>query len=548
MATRNSLVRESAGAPQARLFRNDWSVLAPPEPGDWRPTRSVSVIIPAYNCQESLDLTLASLAHQTYPEDLLEVVVVDDSSESPVTLPKIHPANCRIVRVADHSTGWGRSNALHVGATISTGEILHWLDADMVVFPEHIEAQARWHHVSDEVVTLGYKRFVSSGWTTPEEVSARCAAGSIDELFRFEDTEPHDYVEKIIDETDQLRAGNHLNFRAHVGATAALRRTLYEETGGLNPELRLGEDTEFGYRLALAGAAFVPEPTARSWHMGPSNMMTRGEALRRYNHPFLADLMAQPRWLRRAANRTWAVPLVTAVVRAEGEFEMVRTCVDRLLASDQHDLRVKLVADWAAIGDERRSVLADPLLDRRLLAATYRSESRVELVQQEPTTAFPSPFLLRVPPHLGVEVNTVRRMIAASDGGQVGLVRLLPAGVESSGDAVTLWRTSALSRAIRVRRPDEPLEKVVVEVAGERQLPGGQLGLVDLGRLPKAGLISPMPRLISRFGKWRRRDTAGDEAVPVNGVRSLANATLFVARRAAGAAVRRLKRHVRRTR
>jgi GT2 family glycosyltransferase len=500
------------------------------------------VVIPAYNCQESLNLTLASLSRQTYPADLLEVVVVDDHSEPPIELPKIRPANCRIVRVSDHSAGWGRSNALHVGALASSGEILHWLDGDMIVFPQHVEAQARWHHISDEAVTLGYKRFVNSGWATPEEVSERCAAGTIDKLFPLADTEPHDYVEKLIDETDNLRGGDHLNFRAHVGATAALTRSLYLAAGGLHPDLRLGEDTEFGYRLAQTGAVFIPEPLAGSWHMGPTHMMTKGEALRRYNHPFLADLMPQPRYLRPAANRSWAVPLVTVVVPADGGFELVRTCVDRLLANDQTDLRVKLVADWAEITDEQGSVLADPLLDRRLLAVTYRSEPRVDLVQEAPTTAFPSPFLLRVSPHLGVDVNTVRRMVAVADEWQVGLIRLLPPGAKSPDEAMALWRTSALSRANRVRRPDEPLDKVVAEVAGERWVSGDDFGVVDLTRLPAKALVSPQPRLVHPVDKRGRQTITGVDTVAVGGIRSLASATRFVARRYATAAGREVER------
>lgn len=542
MSSRNRA--SSAAHPhQIRLVRNDWSPLKPGKLGEWQPTKSVSVVIPAYNCQESLNLTLASLSHQTYPDHLLDVVVADDGSEPPIELPKIRPTNCRIVRVPDHSTGWGRSNALHVGATNSDGEILHWLDADMVIFPDHVEAQVRWHHVSEEAVTLGYKRFVASDLPTPEEVSQRCAAGTIDKLYRLQDTEPHDYVEKLINDTDQLRGGDHLNFRAHVGATAALTRSLYLAAGGLNTELRLGEDTEFGYRLTQLGAVFIPEPRARSWHMGATHMMTKGDALRRYNHPYLADLMPQPRYLRPAANRSWAVPLITAVVPAQGSFELVRACVDRLLAGDQTDLRVKLVADWAVIDDERRSVLADPLLDLRLLAVTYRSEPRVELVREAPTTAFPSPFLLQVPPHLGVDVNTVRRMVQVADEWQAGLVRLMPTGAKSPAEALALWRTSALSRAMRVQRPDEPLDKVVTEVAGERWGSGEEFGVVDLSLLSSAGLLSPRPRLVHPAGKRGRRAPLTDvETIAVGGVRSLANATRFVARRAAIGAVRRVRR------
>jgi glycosyltransferase involved in cell wall biosynthesis len=531
---------QNDAAEPVRIFRNDWSVLQPPEIGRWTPTRTVSVVIPAYNCQESLSLTLASLAHQTYPAQLLEVVVADDTSDPPLELPKIRPANCRIVRVGDHSSGWGRSNALHVGATNSTGEIIHWLDADMVVYPEHVEAQARWHHVSDDVVTLGHKRFVGTGWSTPEEVAERCAAGTINTLFAWDATDPHDYVEKIIDDTDQLRAGDHLNFRAHVGATAALTRRLYEETGGLDTSLRLGEDTEFGFRLTQAGAAYVPEPKAGSWHMGPTNMMQRGEQLRRYNHPFLADLMPHPRWLRPAGNRAWKVPLVTAVVPADGSFELVRTCVDRLLASDVTDLRILLVADWSAVTQERMSVLNDPLLDRRLIEATYRSEPRVALISAVPETVYPSPYLLRVPVTCGVDANTVRRLVGVADEWQVGLVRVLPAGVSSPDAAVELWRTSALSRAARVRRADETWEKAVLAVAGERWVSGTDFAVTDLSDLPVEDLVSPKPRLVSRPTKAKKASYSGVETIPVGGARSLAMATKFVARRYADAATRKL--------
>ena len=154
-----------------RVVRNDWSTIAVPQLGRWRPELTVSVVIPAYQCQDSLDLTLAALAGQTYPAELLEVVVVDDNSDPPLRLPPVRPARCRIVRPP---SGWGRANALHYGAEQATGQILHWLDADMVVYPEHVEAQARWHHRLPYAVTLGWKRFVDVApghprWPTPEQ-------------------------------------------------------------------------------------------------------------------------------------------------------------------------------------------------------------------------------------------------------------------------------------------------------------------------------------------------------------------------------------------
>jgi len=521
----------SAAPRGPRVFRNDWGVLSPPPIGDWRPTRTVSVIVPAYNCQAHLNLALAALAHQTYPHHLMEVVVVDDGSKPTLELPEVAPPHCRLLRVPDHSGGWGRANALHTGVEHSDGEILHWLDADLVPFPEHVEAQARWHHLSPDVVTLGYKRFVKQGWTTPEEISRRCATGTLDTLFPPEVTEPHDYVEELIEATDQLRQADHLVFRAHVGATAALSRDLYQDIGGLETGLRLGEDTELGHRLAQGGAVFVPEPAARSWHMGPSHMMTMGEQLRRYNEPHLAERMAQARWLRRTPGRIWGVPLVVAVVDATGQpMELVRACVDRLLASDEADLRVCVVGDWDQLTDERRAVLSDPLLDLRLIAASYRADPRVELVTEAPVTAFPSPFLLNVPAQLGVGRTTVSRLLAEADRSQAGLLRWLAPG---AGDGLTpptleLWRTAALSLALRHRRDGETLADVVSEVYGAWWLSGDGTGMVDLTAPPPPP--PPPPR------------TRGpDDPVPVAGLRSLLRATGHVAR----LAVRRVRRRLR---
>src|SRR4051812_26124971 len=57
--------------------QNDYSPLSPPELGTWSPALSVSVVIPAHGGPH-LELTLAALAAQTYPDHLMEVLVVDD--------------------------------------------------------------------------------------------------------------------------------------------------------------------------------------------------------------------------------------------------------------------------------------------------------------------------------------------------------------------------------------------------------------------------------------------------------------------------------------
>ncbi|RKN49090.1 glycosyltransferase family 2 protein [Micromonospora endolithica] len=504
--------------PTPRAVRNDWSAVRVPDLGRWRPRLTVSVVIPAYDCQPGLDLTLAALARQTYPAALLEVVVVDDGTTPPLRLPDRRPPRTRLVRAPEHSTGWGRANALHLGAAISTGEILHWLDADMLVFDEHVEAQARWHHQVPYAVTLGYKRFVDTAPGHPDWPGTDAPAES---LFAGHDTVRHEHVEELIDRTDQLRGADHLAFMIHVGATAALRRELYDAAGGLDTGLRLGEDTEFGYRLAQAGALFVPEPAARSWHLGPSHVMRDRERVQRYNRPFLADRMPQPRWLRRDGGTAWSVPLVTVVLPVGAQpLERVRAVVDTILTGDEPDVRVCLVAPWDSLDDARVRPLADPALDLRLLAATYRSEPRVRLVTEAPGSVHPVPFLLELPATVTPAPYAVRRLVEIADRHQVGLVRVpVPAGPGATGPAeVRLWRTAALGRAGWVRTGHETPAEVVTAVHGCRLVSAELAGIADAG----AGRPS-----------WWTPD-----AVEVAGVRSLARATVavgaLVARRAAG--------------
>ncbi len=264
------------------VVRNDWSSLRVPELGAWHPTQRVSVVIPAYQSQASLDLTLASLADQTYPPELLEVVVVDDGSSPALRLPEVRPPRTRLVRVGDHATQAGIANACNVGVRESTGEVILRLDADMVVYPEHVEAHARWHHEIDYAVTLGTKLFVDVApgrpdWPTPQQLAEVGAPALFDEA----QGRPHEYPDAIIDRTDLLRDADHLAFLTHVGATVAVRRELFEAAGGYDSGLRRGSDTEFGYRLAQAGAVFIPEREARSWHLGLSGMLRDGAGLRR---------------------------------------------------------------------------------------------------------------------------------------------------------------------------------------------------------------------------------------------------------------------------
>ena len=486
------------GVGTPRVIRNDWGTVAVPEIGSWTPAMTVSVIIPSFGNQHLLDLTLAGLAGQTYPSELIEVIVVEDGSEPALRLPERHPANCRLLRIpADHAS-WGSHNARQYGVERSTGEIVMWLDSDIVTFPDHIEAQARWQHVLPDAVTMGYKRFIDAELATsvtPDQVAAMSEVGTLDQLFPHDESVRHEWIERVFDRTDLLRTGDHLSFRLVVGATGAARRSLFDAAGGFNTALRLGGDTEFGYRLGQQGAVFVPVPESRSWHIGLTRIMQHREAVTRYLFAHLAHFMPLPgKYRRRTAGRIWQVPLVVAQMTVDASsLELTRACVDRLLSCGEDDLRVVLVADWDRLSDHRRKILEDPDLELRLIESNYAGDPRVSFRTEPITSPFPSPYLLTAEPPWAIGFSTVPDLIELADAGQHGLVR-----VESGSprtEVATLWRTSAVERALRVLRPGEALADAVTEVYGACAVAAESIGVRDLSTIPGGALKA----------QWRHR-------------------------------------------
>lgn len=378
---------------QPIVHGNDWRSLAVPAPGTWTPTKTVTVLMLAWQ-PKHLDVVLAALAAQTYPAELTEVIVVDDGNTPPVELPALRPERTRVVRVAD---GWGCANGVETGVAAATGEIIVRLDDDMLVFADHVENHARWHHVIDHAVVLGTKRFVDPEVAmSPEEVRTAVADGSIATLHDWESSQPHAWVEALWEATDDLTTAGWGAARCVVGATLSMTRAMYEASGGLDRRLRTGEDSALGQHLAEAGAVFVPDHDARAWHLGLSHAMQDPDLVNQVNEPAFADLLPSMRGKRQRRGRTYQVPYVEVVVAVtptlsdpalvdlptrEGALARVQRCVDSLLDQDLDDLRVVLVGEWSLLGDERVSVLRDPLRDLRVLHRGYVHEPRVDLVE-----------------------------------------------------------------------------------------------------------------------------------------------------------------------
>ncbi|GAA2991189.1 glycosyltransferase [Streptosporangium longisporum] len=437
-----------AAVPRARVRHNDHGSLVPPEVGEWEPWLRVSVVIPAHDCQESLERTLAALAAQTYPAHLMEVVVADDGSDPPLRPPALAPAATRVVRVPDGR--WGRGWARQTGAAAAAGDVLHWVDSDVVLDREHVEAHMRWHHVVPYAVVMGDVRFTPEG-TGPcaGEVFEAVAAGDAEKL--FDESAPHAWRAGVLEETRLLRDAGAGAYRLHSGASTSVPAALLRSVGGVNTTLNMGEDTDLGFRLAQAGAVFVPDPRARAWHLGPSTVMVREKEVHRHNWSVLPDLVPDLRWLRTHPRRNWLVPYVHVIVDARGAgYEDVRGCVDAALAGTLVDVAVTVVGPWTELPAGRRPSLDEPLLDLRLVHNLYAHEPRVSFTERVPASSAPAPFRLLLPAGWALGPGSLAELVALAEREGYGLLSAVLDESAAGVGAARLERTAAFARAALV--------------------------------------------------------------------------------------------------
>ncbi|HEX4816421.1 MAG TPA: glycosyltransferase family A protein [Nonomuraea sp.] len=493
-----------------RIPHNDFGVLTPPALGAWEPSLAVTVVVPVHDRQETLDLTLAALSAQSYPEHLLDVIVVDDGSAAPIQVPCLAPARTKLI--SSPPGGWGRAWAVQAGLDAATGDVVFVLDADMVPHRRHIEAQLRWHHLAPYVVGLGWIDFTAPDvLPEPERVRAAVESGGEDDLFPLS-PHRHDWAEKMIRDHGGLRhAPNSLANRVHVGATVSYPAALLRAIGGLDTSLVLAEDTELGYRLTQAGAVFVPDPESRAWHIGLPTAMRDFSALKRYNDPYCADRVPYRRYLRTDRGRQWLVQYVDATVPAGG-YEDVRATVDGLLASSLPDVGVAVVGPWASLSTGRRSPLSDPELDLRLIGATFEHDPRVHLGAGPAYTG--APFRLWTPPGWVPAKDAVERLVAYMEERDLGSLRI---ALEETAEGVTaarLDRTAALARADLVAAPGDDRDDVIHELFGLEWLDGETWGFTRRPAVypPRKPPVDELALLVAgheqEVARYRRRIAA----------------------------------------
>ena len=218
---------------------------------------TISVIIPTYNRKDSLLRTLDSLGQQTFPMDRLVVVVVDDGStdDTQTIASQQFPFTFRYVQQKNQ----GATAARNYGATISQSEILVFIDDDVTISPQTLEAFAETCGQRTKVLAMGTinkRSSVNASVYTP--VVLTMADHS---LIADDDVEFH-----FIDCNSEL--------------LACKRRDFFDIGMFQDPTVGHGwpnwDDVDFGYRAHLNGFRLLgtSKAIAEHWDHSISNRTT----------------------------------------------------------------------------------------------------------------------------------------------------------------------------------------------------------------------------------------------------------------------------------
>ncbi len=222
-------------------LRNKRSI---PSPKNFTSLPTVTVQLPIYNEMFVVERLLESVARLNYPADLLEIQLLDDSTDETryVALKAVESLRRQGVNIhylhRENRNGF-KAGALAHGLKVAKGEFIAIFDADFVPDPEFLSktihyftnpklgmVQTRWGHINRDYNHL-------------TQVEAMILDGHF-----------------VMEHGGRFRSGRFFNFN---GTAGMWRREAIESSGGWQHDT-LTEDTDLSYRAQMAGWEFLYLP------------------------------------------------------------------------------------------------------------------------------------------------------------------------------------------------------------------------------------------------------------------------------------------------
>jgi len=205
----------------------------------------VTIQLPIYNEQYVVERLLEETVRIDYPRDLLQIQVLDDSTDETAPFTQRLAVEYREAGFPvdyihrDNRRGF-KAGALQEGLKTATGELIAIFDADFLPPRDFLERTV--HFFAEPNVGMVQTRwgYLNRHYNLLTEVQAMLLDG-------------HFVMEHV------ARAGAELFFNFN-GTAGILRKSMIEDAGGWQHDT-LTEDSDLSYRAQLKGWKFVYDPT-----------------------------------------------------------------------------------------------------------------------------------------------------------------------------------------------------------------------------------------------------------------------------------------------
>jgi len=343
----------------------------------------VSVIIPVYNRKALLAKTLAALTHQTYPKDLIEIVVADDGSSDGVeeVIQKYQNIlDLQYVFQADQ--GYRLAAVRNLGMKNAKYEHFIILDCDVLPVPEFVESHMKYFHVSQPLVTIGHIRYVCTDNLTDDDILHNVSnITQLPEIKSSSDLTQENSASGITQnwrvpiyaQTNYLKE-HKWSFSCFSGGNVGHAKKTLEKVGYYDEDFQAWgrEDNEMGYRIYNAGYYFIPVMNAVGLHQEPPN--GENETNRTIKIHITGNLIQEkappPLYRKYEPHKIYEVPKVSIYIPAYNAAKCIKQAVDSALNQTYTDLEVCICNDGST----------DNTLE--VLEQNYHNHPRVHWVSQ----------------------------------------------------------------------------------------------------------------------------------------------------------------------
>jgi cellulose synthase/poly-beta-1,6-N-acetylglucosamine synthase-like glycosyltransferase len=389
-----------------RYYRHKFNLPTPKRRLD--PLPRVTIQLPIFNEMYVVERLIRSVCEIDYPRQLLEIQVLDDSTDETRSIARACVERWRakgmdVVYIHRADRAGFKAGALENGLAKAKGELVAVFDADFVPKPDFLRRTI--HFFSDDGVGMVQVRWGHIN----RDFSALTHAQSILLDGHF-----------VIEHTARNRSGCFFNFN---GTAGIWRRTTIESAGGWQHDT-LTEDLDLSYRAQLAGWRFVFLPDV----VAPAEIPVEMNAFKSQQH----------RWAKGSIQT--ALKLLPQILKSELPWKVKQEAFFHLTANVAYLLMIPLailmpISMIVRVSHGWMEVL---LLDIPFFAAATLSVCAFYVASQREIGATWGQRLRYLPVlmalGIGLSVNNARAVVEALIGHQSGFTRTPKLGVTGKGE------------------------------------------------------------------------------------------------------------------